>query len=115
MQFLMMYTPDKQEHAGPEDMARMEKLVEEGKKAGTLIATGGLAPGSMTMKVRRAGSKITVTDGPFPETKELIIGFALVEATSRDDAIEQARTFLRLAGDGESHIIPVLSGAPPKD
>jgi hypothetical protein len=54
--------------------------------------------------VRRTNGEITVTDGPFTEAKEVIGGFALIRADSKDEAIELARRFLEVAGDGESEI-----------
>ena len=84
----------------PELMAEMGKLVEETAKAGILIATGGLGPNPT--RVRSSGGKVAVTDGPFTEAKELTGGFALVEVKSRDEAIEWARRFRKIVGDGES-------------
>ena len=55
-------------------------------------------------RVRLSGGKLTVTDGPFTETKELIAGFAIVQVKSKREAIELAERFLKLAGDGESEI-----------
>jgi YCII-related domain len=55
-------------------------------------------------RVRLSGGKLTVTDGPFTETKELIAGFAIVQVKSKAEAIELAERFLKLAGDGESEI-----------
>jgi hypothetical protein len=54
--------------------------------------------------VRRDGARVTVTDGPFTETKEVIGGFAILEAESKEGAIELAREFLQVAGDGECEI-----------
>ena len=54
--------------------------------------------------MRRAGGKITVTDGPFSEAKEVIGGFAIIEADSKDEAIALTKRFLDVAGDGESEI-----------
>ena len=105
MRFLSIYktaertTPPSEEH-----MERMQKLVEEGFKAGWLIATEGCLPSALGARVRNAGGKITVTDGPFIESKEIVGGFAIVEAASKQDAIELTRTFLAVAGDGECEV-----------
>lgn len=108
MRFLMMYTPAT--NAGgppsPEHMAEMGRLIDESKKAGELLATGGLKAGAQ--RVESAGGKLTVIDGPFAETKEVIAGFALVQATSKEAAIEMAKRFLKVAGDGVSEIHQVF-------
>ena len=85
-------------------MAEMGKLIEEMANAGVLIATDGLQPSSKGARVRISEGKFTVTDGPFTETKELIAGYAIVEATSKQEAIEWAKRFLKVMGEGESEI-----------
>lgn len=84
----------------PALMAEMGKLVEETTKAGILIATGGL--GAESTRVRSSGGRVSVTDGPFTEAKELTGGFALVDVKSREEAVEWARRFRKIVGDGES-------------
>jgi hypothetical protein len=85
-------------------MATMGKLVEEGMKTGWLIATEGCLPSAVGARVRRASGKISVTDGPFIETKELVGGFAILKANSKAEAVELARNFLQNAGDGECEL-----------
>ena len=85
-------------------MAEMGKLVEEWMKSGVLLATEGCLPSALGARVRLAGGKFTVTDGPFTEAKELIGGFALIQARSKEEAIEHTRNFLNIAGDGETEI-----------
>jgi hypothetical protein len=87
-----------------EEMAAMGKLVEEGMKAGWLLATEGCLPSALGARVRRSGDKLSVTDGPFIETKEVVGGFAILKANSKEEAIELARNFLRQAGDGECEL-----------
>jgi hypothetical protein len=82
----------------------MGKFCEEMAKAGVLLATEGCQPSSKGARVRLSGGKLSVTDGPFTETKELIAGFALVQAKSKEAAIELARRFLKVAGDGETEV-----------
>ena len=67
-------------------MDELAKLTEETTRSGVLLATGGLGPAAT--RVRNSAGKVTVTDGPFTETKELTGGFALVEVKSREEAIE---------------------------
>jgi hypothetical protein len=69
----------------------MAKYNEELVKAGVMLAGEGLQASSKGARVRYAGSKRTVIDGPFSETKELIAGFWLIQAKSREEAIEWAR------------------------
>jgi hypothetical protein len=87
-----------------EEMARMGQLIEEYTQAGVLLATEGCLPSATGARVRRSNGKLTVTDGPFTESKELIAGFALIKADSKQHAIELTKRFLEVAGDGESEI-----------
>jgi hypothetical protein len=84
------------------------KFTEETKRAGILLATGGLGP--VGTRVRSSGGKLAVTDGPFTETKELTGGFALIDVKSRDEAIEWAKRFRKIVGDGESVLQEVFGG-----
>ena len=85
-------------------MAKVGRLIEEMARAGVLLATDGLAPSSKGARVRIDGGTFTVVDGPFAETKELISGYAIVNATSKEHAIELAKRFLEVMGEGESEI-----------
>ena len=88
----------------PEEIARLGKLVEEGMKAGWLLAVEGCLPSSLGVRVRRSGDKLTVTDGPFTETKEVVGGFAIFQAKSKEEAIELIKQLLRQSDDGECEI-----------
>jgi hypothetical protein len=85
-------------------MATMGKLVEEGMKAGWLLATEGCLPTKAGARVRRASGKLTVIDGPFTEAKEVVGGFAILKANSKEEAIELARQFLQVVGEGECEL-----------
>jgi hypothetical protein len=113
MRFMMLYKPGQESDAppSPQEMASMGQLIDEMTRAGVLIATGGLQPSSKGVRVSKSGEKITVTDGPFAETKELIAGFAIVEAKSKAEAIELAKRFLKVVGEGVSEVRP-MQGAP---
>lgn len=74
----------------------MNKLSEEAVKSGAMIANGGLAPTGASSRVRLAGGKVTVLDGPFTEVKEVVGGFAIIEYSSREEAVEGARQFMEL-------------------
>lgn len=105
MRFLSIYknverpTPPTQE-----EMCRMGDLIEEGMKAGYLLGVEGCMPSANGARVRLADGKVTVTDGPFTEAKEVIGGFALLQANSKEEAIQMARQFLGVAGAGECEI-----------
>ena len=66
----------------------MVKLNDEMVAAGAMLAGGGLQPTSKAVRIRYGGGRTTVVDGPFTETKELIGGFSIIEAESRDEAVE---------------------------
>jgi len=85
-------------------MAEMGKLVEEGFRSGVLLATEGCLPSANGARVRILNGKLTVTDGPFTEAKELIAGFAIVQAKSKDEAIDITKNFLKVVGDGECEL-----------
>ena len=109
MRYMMMTTSDASAAGtppNPELYAAMGKLIEEMTKAGVLLATGGLSPNPTHIK--SSGGKITVTDGPFTEAKEAVVGFALVEAKSKEEAIELSKRFWQVAGNGEGKIYQVF-------
>ena len=105
MRFLSIYkTAERGVPPSPEEMAKMGKLIEDEMKAGTLLATEGCLPTALGARVRISGGKLTVTDGPFTEAKEVVGGFALLKANSKEEAIELVKNFLHVAGhvdDGE--------------
>ena len=88
----------------PEEIATMEKLIAEEQQAGVLLATEGCLPSNRGCHVRRTGKKVTVTDGPFTEAKEVVGGFALLQVNSKEEAIAAAKRFLDVVGDGECEI-----------
>lgn len=106
MRFISLYRPKKKEGAPPnqQEMTEMGKLIEDGFKTGVLLSTEGLQASSKGALVRLSEGKLTVTDGPFSETKELIGGYAILRVNSKEEAIELAKTFLKIAGDGETEI-----------
>ena len=106
MRFLCLYKPavDEGIPATQQEIAEMGALIEDMTKSGVLLATEGCQPSSKGARVRLSKGKLTVTDGPFAETKELIGGFAIIQAKSKEEAIELTKRFLKVAGDGESEI-----------
>lgn len=103
MRFMMMVKADKDYEAGappsPELMAAMGRHTEEMMKAGVVVETGGLLPSAMGARVRVAGGRLSVIDGPFSEAKELIGGYAILRAKSKAEAIELGRSFMKLHAD----------------
>ena len=105
MRFLSIYkTAERSVPPSQEEMAKMGKLVEEGMKAGFLLAVEGCLPSALGARVRLSNGKLTVTDGPFTESKELIGGLAILRANSKEEAIEIAKQLLGQAGDGECEL-----------
>jgi hypothetical protein len=86
----------------PELMVEMGKFIEESFRNGSLIATGALDP--RTTRIRSEGGKFTITDGPYTEAKEAVVGWAIIEAPSKDEAIELSKRFWGLVGDGQGTI-----------
>lgn len=105
MRFLSIYKAvERNTPPTAEEMAAMGKLIEEGMKAGWLLSTEGCLPTNLGARVRRDKGKVTVTDGPFSEAKELVGGFAILKANSKEEAIELARIFLNVVGEGECEL-----------
>jgi hypothetical protein len=90
-----------------DEMVKMGELIEASMKNGSLISTGGLMPSATGARVRISNEKFTVTDGPFTEGKELVGGFAILEAASKEAAIEMAKEFLQVMGVGECEVRPM--------
>lgn len=100
----------------------MEKAREEANRTGKLISTGGLAPMANSTRVRLSGGKVSVTDGPYTEAKEVVGGFGVVEAKSREEAVEGAVMLMNLhreywpGWEGEVEVRQILGPedfAPP--
>ena len=109
MKFMMIVKANKDSEAGKmpnEDMlAAMAKYNEELVKAGVVVDLTGLQPSSKGARVQFSGGKVTVVDGPFAETKELIAGYWLINVKSREEAIDWAKRAPNPYGpDGEGHI-----------
>ncbi len=103
MRFMMLVKGDKDYEAGapprPELMAAIGALGEEMGRAGKLLEMGGLAPSAMGALLNLEGGSVRVTDGPFAESKEVIGGYAVLEAGSKAEAIELGKRFLQVHAD----------------
>jgi len=105
MRFLSIYKHvERNTPPAPDEMAAMGKLIEEGMKAGWLLSTEGCLPSVLGARVRRADGNVTVTDGPFTESKELVGGFAILKANSKEEAVALAKQFLSVVGQGECEL-----------
>ncbi|MFF0575089.1 YciI family protein [Streptosporangium saharense] len=115
MRYLIVLRLNEQPQTPPpaELMEAIAKLGEEATGAGVLLDTAGLAPSVQGTRVELAGGRLSVTDGPFAETKELI-SYALYQVGSKEEAVEWAARFLRLHRDlwagweGEADVLRVL-------
>ena len=105
MRFLSIYKAvERNTPPSQEEMDAMGKLIEEGMKAGWLLSTEGCLPSHLGVRVRRSDGQLTVTDGPFTESKELVGGFAILKANSKAEAVELAKNFLSHVGQGECEL-----------
>ena len=77
-------------------MEEIEKLTQEMTKKGTLVSFGGLKPTTSGTRMRLTNGKLLTTDGPFIESKEVIGGFTILKVASKQQALEEARTFMEL-------------------
>jgi len=117
MRFLSIYKHvERNTPPSPEEMSAMGKLVEQGFKEGWLLATEGCMPSAHGARVRRDGAKISVIDGPFTEAKEIVGGFAILKANSKEEAIRMAKDFLNFVGEGECELRQIYEqGGPEPD
>jgi len=101
MRFLSLIRVDETTGQTPSDrlMSEMGQLIDEMTRAGNLIATAGLRPTSEGVRVRLRRGSITTVDGPFTEAKEVIGGYAILEAASKEEAVELTRRFVAIHGD----------------
>ena len=116
MKFLMTYEqrPD-QPPPTPEKLKALGAYTQKMMGSGKLVMTGGLVRPTKGIHIKSEAGKFSVTDGPFAESKELIDGFALVDVASKEEAIQLAREFMQIAGDGIGEILQVFEpGGPPR-
>jgi hypothetical protein len=102
-------TKDSEAGVMPEEklIAEMAKYHEELVKAGMLLDASGLQASSKGWRIKYSGGKRTFIDGPFAETKELVAGYTIIQAKSRDEAIEWTKRFPNPAVDGKEAEIEV--------
>ena len=111
MRFMIIVKATKESEAGPMPeeklLADMASYHEELVKAGALLDGSGLQPSSKGARIRYSGSKRTVIDGPFAETKELVAGYSIIQVKSREEAIEWAKRMPNPAGEGKEAEIEI--------
>jgi hypothetical protein len=99
MRFMMLVKHGEGKNSGPPPKALMDaidRITEEAVKNGTMVMGGGLASTAQSHRVRLSGGKVSVTDGPFTETKEVVGGFAIFDLKSKEEALEGAKHFMDL-------------------
>jgi hypothetical protein len=97
MKFMMIVKSAERSGLPPKElMDAIDQLSQDAAKAGTMIGGGGLGPTALGARVRLSDGKISVTDGPFTEAKEIIGGYAQFELNSKEEAIEGAKHFMEL-------------------
>jgi len=97
MRFMMIIKhTEKQGHPPKELMDAIAKAAQQETKSGTMLGSGGLGSTALGARVRLSGGKVTVTDGPFTEAKEVIGGYAQFELKSKEEAVESAVQFMEL-------------------
>ena len=105
MRFMIIRKADKDTEAGmmptQELISAMMKYNEEMVKAGVMLDGNGLHRSAKGARVKFKGGKPTITDGPFTETKELIAGFSIIQAKSKEEAIEWVKRWPSIDGHGE--------------
>jgi hypothetical protein len=106
MRFISIFTHEPVNRAPTQaEMAAMGKLVEDAMKEGWLLSTEGVSFGARGFRVHKSpGGKVTVTDGPFTESKEVIGGYALLKASSKEEIVKHTQRFLEVAGQGTCEI-----------
>jgi hypothetical protein len=115
MRILGMLKADASSEAGappsPELMERMGTFIGEIMEAGVMLATDGLHPSSKGKRVGLKNGKVTVIDGPFTESKELVASYALFEVKTMDEAVMWTKRFLEVLGEGECELRPIFDHA----
>jgi hypothetical protein len=119
---MMLVKSTKNSEAGlppdPRLMQAIGKLAADQTQRGAIIASGGLSPSSQGVRIRVGGGKLTVIDGPFTESKELIGGYAIFELASKEEALAAGKQFMQVHLDvmgssyeGELEIRPIFAGS----
>ena len=112
MRFMTLWRPGPCANRPTDELqAEMGALIIEMRDKGVLLETGGWDPKRPSTLLRSSCGKVTVTEVSFSESRELIGGFALIEVTSKEEAIEWCKRFLTIAGEGSSELREIPEGA----
>ena len=116
--YLVMTSPESAGPPPPRLMEEINKLAAGANQAGTMVGGGGLTPITQAVRARVKGGKLTVTDGPFAESKEVLGGYAIFELPSRGAAIQSMIDFMelhRVYGEGWEGVCEMreMVGTPP--
>jgi hypothetical protein len=115
MRFMIMFRGETDEETTTpvcKESTDMRGLIAELKREGVLHSTEGLRPSARGARVRLAGGKLAVMDGPFAEAKELIAGYVIIEAGSKAEAVKLSERFLRIAPEGSSAEVREILESP---
>ena len=119
MKFLSIVKASENQGPAPQALQdAMAKLTADSLKTGVLVSSGGLGASSTGVRVRSAGGKLKVIDGPFAEAKEVVGGYAVLEFETREEAIQAVDDFMRLhqqhwpGWEGECEVRPITFLAP---
>lgn len=104
MKYMALWHPANAAPPPQNHYAEMGKLIEEMTKLGVLIDTSGWDTKAPAIVIKNSGGKVTITDGPFTEAKELIAGYAIFKVESKEEAIKWGKRFIEIAGDGYSEM-----------
>jgi hypothetical protein len=107
MQFFVYGSPSERQQ--PRDPAALGKFMEESVKKGILVTGGGLPP--TETRIHLTGGKVSITDGPFMEAKELIPGFTVIRVDTKEKAIEWVTSMRKLYGDGETKLVQIFGAS----
>ena len=107
MKFMSMVKGCEGTAPSPELMAAIGALAQEMAQKGVLVEMGGLRPTASGTRMRLKRGRITVTDGPFTESKEVVGGYAVFDVGSKQEMVELARRFMQVHADilGEDHVL----------
>jgi hypothetical protein len=118
MKFLCIVKTDpKRVQPTPEELKKLGEYSQASIKAGVVLLTGGVVRPSAGIKVEQAGGKVSFTDGPYAESKELIDGYAILEAKDLEECKRHVTEFMVIAKCGTAEILPMFDyggETPPK-
>ena len=115
MKFMMMIKNPEHQRILPKELAEAIGRISAASSPAVVVASGALAPSTQGSRLRISAGKLSVTDGPFTETKEVVGGFGILEYSSKAEALEGARRYMELyqkywpAWEGELELRQILS------